>query len=549
MPTLGSPTESHQLSAVKLVNPSETLCPLYRAMTQLCLRGLMVVMTLTAGLLTAINVGQFLPSRYLPVLGLADLNSPEVKPVKMEVRNKILCHSLVDPALPLQSFLRTVDVPPGHVSEAQRLVAKGTWRDAGHWPKNLAIYDFYQWIAKYKIQSPKRLVAFSDDPENSLLTPEATLNFFYTPETGENDLHSMEALKSVRDFKPTMVLLGNLFPRLHDPQLAMSNLFDVLEDGGYAFLSAPLTGVSDKLPFHFYHSTWTGLATLMNRSGFEVLEMRRWGNLDYEVEISKLNSEPKSDDLTNLQHQRFHEDFAWGLFRKSAAKYNQTCFGTSTRWLQHWAYTASETMNLWNVIEPSMRGRPTMTDDAFKNVILAAGILRNSSDFPRAPAILHYKQILRTYSNEIKAIPQLLSFGGAEYELHLGPHQRRVVDFGPYRGTSGDLHKLSLEDLTSKLAPGTAGVDFCILGQTLEHLYDPYLAVQNLFDVTAPCGFLFTSTPFANIPHMMPHHHYHYSSMGLAMLFHRAGFEVVEIGQWGSQEYLSKLFQTMRWPG
>ncbi|CAK9105414.1 unnamed protein product [Durusdinium trenchii] len=285
----------------------------------------------------------------------------------------------------------------------------------------------------------------------------------------------------------------------------MSNLFDVLEDGGYAFLSAPLTGVSDKLPFHFYHSTWTGLATLMNRSGFEVLEMRRWGNLDYEVEISKLNSEPKSDDLTNLQHQRFHEDFAWGLFRKSAAKYNQTCFGTSTRWLQHWAYTASETMNLWNVIEPSMRG---------------------------------------TYSNEIKAIPQLLSFGGAEYELHLGPHQRRVVDFGPYRGTSGDLHKLSLEDLTSKLAPGTAGVDFCILGQTLEHLYDPYLAVQNLFDVTAPCGFLFTSTPFANIPHMMPHHHYHYSSMGLAMLFHRAGFEVVEIGQWGSQEYLSKLFQT-----
>ena len=37
--------------------------------------------------------------------------------------------------------------------------------------------------------------------------------------------------------------------------------------------------------------------------------------------------------------------------------------------------------------------------------------------------------------------------------------------------------------------------------------------------------------------------------MGLAMLFKSANFEIVEIGQWGNLEYITKMFSTHDWPG
>jgi hypothetical protein len=36
--------------------------------------------------------------------------------------------------------------------------------------------------------------------------------------------------------------------------------------------------------------------------------------------------------------------------------------------------------------------------------------------------------------------------------------------------------------------------------------------------------------------------------MGLAVLFVQSGFEVVEMGQWGNLEYLTKLFKHFGWP-
>ena len=47
---------------------------------------------------------------------------------------------------------------------------------------------------------------------------------------------------------------------------------------------------------------------------------------------------------------------------------------------------------------------------------------------------------------------------------------------------------------------------------------------------------------------MMPFHFNGYSPLGLAMLFKSAGFEVVEIGQWGNYEYITQLWKTHNWP-
>ena len=47
---------------------------------------------------------------------------------------------------------------------------------------------------------------------------------------------------------------------------------------------------------------------------------------------------------------------------------------------------------------------------------------------------------------------------------------------------------------------------------------------------------------------MTPIHYNGYNPMGLALLFLSTGFEIIEIGQWGNYDYISKLFKNHDWP-
>jgi hypothetical protein len=61
-------------------------------------------------------------------------------------------------------------------------------------------------------------------------------------------------------------------------------------------------------------------------------------------------------------------------------------------------------------------------------------------------------------------------------------------------------------------------------------------------------GYMFTSMPTINIPHMLPFHYNGYTPLGLCMLMKSVGLEVVELGYWGNYDYISKLFKTHNWP-
>lgn len=91
--------------------------------------------------------------------------------------------------------------------------------------------------------------------------------------------------------------------------------------------------------------------------------------------------------------------------------------------------------------------------------------------------------------------------------------------------------------------------DFFLFNQTLEHLYNPFVAVESIYKTIKPGGYVFTSVPTLNIPHMTPIHFNGFTPMGLSLLFLSAGFEIVEIGQWGNFEYINKLWSTHSWPG
>jgi hypothetical protein len=72
--------------------------------------------------------------------------------------------------------------------------------------------------------------------------------------------------------------------------------------------------------------------------------------------------------------------------------------------------------------------------------------------------------------------------------------------------------------------------------------------MKNLYDHMAEGGYLFTSMPTINIPHMVPVHFNGYTPMGLTMLMLSVGFKVLEVGFWGNLDYIKYIFENQSWP-
>lgn len=162
--------------------------------------------------------------------------------------------------------------------------------------------------------------------------------------------------------------------------------------------------------------------------------------------------------------------------------------------------------------------------------------LFKGKDFPRIPCVLDFKEWVQKYN--IQPQKMLITCEG-DFELHyIKP--KSTFYFGYNESTNeGDFHKM---DLPNK------DFDFILFSQTLEHLYNPLLAIKKIYDHTEKGGWIFTSVPTINIPHMTPFHFSGLYPMGLGMLFESVGFTIKEIGQWGNIDYIDQLFKTHTWP-
>lgn len=161
----------------------------------------------------------------------------------------------------------------------------------------------------------------------------------------------------------------------------------------------------------------------------------------------------------------------------------------------------------------------------------------DGGDFPRIVAILEFERLVQEHGIRPERL-LIVNGGGNDPESeHVQADYVLAIDYA--RGKN-DLHTLNLAE---------RDFDLILLGQTLEHLYDPILALENLLQHLVPGGYLFASVPVVNIPHSTPFCHYTgFTPTGLGCVCRAAGFDIVHIGQWGNVEYIDLIFSTRSWP-
>jgi SAM-dependent methyltransferase len=155
-------------------------------------------------------------------------------------------------------------------------------------------------------------------------------------------------------------------------------------------------------------------------------------------------------------------------------------------------------------------------------------------DVPRVMSIIDFKDWIKKYN--IQTGNDLLSTCTTDIELRYIKYDNTIT--APY--PPHDLHSFNLNNKQ---------FDFIIFNQTLEHLYNPFLAVSKLYDHLKDGGYIYTTVPTINIPHMTPIHFWGITPIGLCMLFKSFNFQIMECGYWGNCNYINYIFENNTWPG
>jgi SAM-dependent methyltransferase len=154
-------------------------------------------------------------------------------------------------------------------------------------------------------------------------------------------------------------------------------------------------------------------------------------------------------------------------------------------------------------------------------------------DFPRVWCILDFIEWTKKHNISIEHLGYTCD-SDPELEF-IFPSKKTLVSYPHY-----DLHTISNHFKNE--------FDFFLFNQTIEHLYNPFEAIKQIYEIVKPGGYVFTSVPILNIPHSTPIHFNGFNPMGLAVLFKTSNFEIIEIGQWGNYDYIQKLWGTHEWP-
>lgn len=157
--------------------------------------------------------------------------------------------------------------------------------------------------------------------------------------------------------------------------------------------------------------------------------------------------------------------------------------------------------------------------------------------FPRVVSLLEFELYVKQFN--IKPDKLLTFNAGNDPELEYLDYKEVVnIEYNESTGEN-DLHNLNAD---------IRNIDFVLLSQTLEHLYNPILALKNIYNLLSEGGYIYASVPVVNMQHSTPYHHYMgFTPVGLGCLFEEAGYKIIKIGQWGNQKYINYIFNLGVW--
>jgi len=159
-------------------------------------------------------------------------------------------------------------------------------------------------------------------------------------------------------------------------------------------------------------------------------------------------------------------------------------------------------------------------------------------DFPRIISLLEIERYINKYNINSKHILSFNNISDPEMEYL---KYDRITNFNYEENkTDYDLHTLNIPQ---------SDYDFSMFNQTLEHLYNPFVCLDNIYKYLSVGSYTYCNVPTVNIQHSLPNNFYTgFTPIGLAVLFKSCGFKIVEVGQWGTYEYISKIFKSHNWP-
>jgi len=158
-------------------------------------------------------------------------------------------------------------------------------------------------------------------------------------------------------------------------------------------------------------------------------------------------------------------------------------------------------------------------------------------DLARIIAVLEFREFMLQLNRTFKHILTFnISLPNGDPELEYVKYEQRDNFNFQDDQIKYDLHQI---DLPKK------DYDFCMVNQTLEHLYNPALAIKNIYDHLAKGGIFYLNVPAMNIMHDTPFHFVTgFTPMGLGIMLQEQGFKILKIGQWGNKDYLKKIIST-----
>lgn len=181
-----------------------------------------------------------------------------------------------------------------------------------------------------------------------------------------------------------------------------------------------------------------------------------------------------------------------------------------------------------------------------QRIIFRKGILEyDKQDFFRFHRVTSVRAAFRREAAALAGTaPRVLDFGGGD-----GSNFNRIFD-----GIEGFPGSYLILDIIER--PGVVNAvvgdackpivtderfDVTFTNNALEHMPEPFVVAQNMFDLLKPGGLVMASTVFACHHHASPDDYWRFTDAGLRYVFEKAGFETVEFGYDVSERRREKL--------